>query len=57
MAEAAPAGAPIEKQEAPKRICEKCRNSYTLDAFEHGVAGQDCVCRRCLKVMGYKVQG
>ena len=57
MAEAAPAGAPIEKQEAPKRICEKCRSSYPPEAFEHGVAGQECVCRRCLKVMGYKVQG
>jgi hypothetical protein len=39
----------------PTQICEKCRNPYTLDHFQHGVEGQECVCRRCLQVMGYKV--
>ncbi len=37
------------------KVCEKCRSAYTLDHFAHGVPGQDCVCRRCLRVMGYKV--
>ncbi len=39
----------------PTQICEKCRNPYTLDHFQHGIEGQDCVCRRCLQVMGYQV--
>ncbi|MDR3671455.1 MAG: hypothetical protein P4L36_11450 [Holophaga sp.] len=55
MAEATPASTANAPQEAPKQVCEKCRNSYTLDHFQHGVAGQECVCRRCLAVMGYKV--
>ena len=38
----------------PTQICEKCRCAYTLDHFQHGVEGQECVCRRCLQVMGYK---
>jgi len=41
---------------APKQICEKCRNEFTLDQFEHGIQDQSCVCRRCLRVMGYKVK-
>ncbi len=60
MAEATPASAPAqgqEKQEIPKQVCEKCRNSFPLDQFAHGVQGQECVCRRCLAVMGYKVKG
>ncbi len=40
----------------PTQVCEKCRCPYTLDHFQHGVEGQECVCRRCLQVMGYKVQ-
>ena len=39
----------------PTQVCEKCRCMYTLDHFQHGVEGQECVCRRCLQVMGYKV--
>ncbi|GLH72029.1 hypothetical protein GETHLI_05310 [Geothrix limicola] len=39
----------------PTQICEKCRSPYTLEHFQHGVEGQECVCRRCLQVMGYKV--
>jgi hypothetical protein len=39
----------------PTQICEKCRSPYTLDHFQHGIEGQECVCRRCLQVMGYKV--
>ena len=53
MAEAAPA---TETQDVPKKICEKCRNLFPLDHFDHHVAGQECVCRRCLAVMGYKVK-
>ncbi len=53
MAEAA-TPAP-ETQEAPKKVCEKCRNAYGPEAFNHQVEGQECVCRRCLAVMGYKV--
>lgn len=49
----APAAAPAPPVE--KRICEKCRQSYPLDNFAHGVANQACVCTRCLRVMGYKV--
>jgi hypothetical protein len=41
--------------EVAKQICEKCRNSYPLEAFDHKVEGQGCVCRRCLTVMGYRV--
>ncbi len=40
----------------PKQICEKCRNEYTLEAFQHGITDQACVCKRCLIVMGYKVK-
>ena len=54
MAEVTPASAANEKQDIPKRVCEKCRNSFPLDHFNHGVEGQECVCRRCLKVMGYQ---
>jgi hypothetical protein len=39
-----------------KRVCEKCRNEYTLDHFQHGIQEQDCVCKRCLRVMGYRVK-
>jgi len=45
-----------ESASEPKRVCEKCRNEYTLDHFQHGVEGQDCVCRRCLSVMGYRIK-
>jgi hypothetical protein len=41
----------------PTQVCEKCRSPYTLDAFQHGVEGQECVCRRCLQVLGYEVKG
>ena len=54
MAEAA-ATTPEAKQEVPKRLCEKCRNEFPVEAFNHQVEGQECVCRRCLSVMGYKV--
>jgi len=54
MAEATPASAPV--QDVPKQVCEKCRNTYPLEQFAHGVQGQECVCRRCLAVMGYKVK-
>jgi hypothetical protein len=57
MAEATPANASSEQPEAPKRVCEKCRGEYAPEAFQHGVAGQECVCRRCLIVMGYRVKG
>ena len=40
----------------PKRVCEKCRNECPLDQFQHGVEHQDCVCKRCLRVMGYGVK-
>ena len=53
MAEATPNVAPSATE--PKQVCEKCRNEYTLDHFQHGVADQACVCRRCLTVMGYKL--
>lgn len=39
----------------PTQVCEKCRCKYVLSHFNHGVQGQECVCRRCLKVMGYDV--
>jgi hypothetical protein len=60
MAEATPAPVPQEApqeatQEDPKQVCEKCRNLFPLDHFKHSVEGQECVCRRCLAVMGYKV--
>jgi hypothetical protein len=54
MAETAPTQE-APKQDLPKRTCEKCRNQYTLEHFNHGVEGQECVCRRCLAVMGYRL--
>ena len=57
MADATPASTPAQAPEAPRRLCEKCRNLFPEDHFQHGVAGQECVCRRCLAVMGYKVKG
>jgi hypothetical protein len=39
----------------PTQVCEKCRSVYTLDQFNHGIEGQEAVCRRCLRVMGYQV--
>jgi len=56
MAEATPASAPTESRPEPKQVCEKCRILYPLAQFEHGVGGQECVCRRCLAVMGYQVK-
>jgi hypothetical protein len=56
MAEATPANVPAEPADVPKKLCEKCRIQYPLDHFDHGVAGQECVCRRCLAVMGYRVK-
>ncbi|WP_306600593.1 hypothetical protein [Geothrix sp. 21YS21S-2] len=55
MAEAVPATPAAEKQEVPKQVCQKCRIEYPLEAFNHAVEGQECICRRCLAVMGYKV--
>jgi hypothetical protein len=52
MAEATPEA---PKVEVPKKTCEKCRNAYPLDQFAHAIEGQECVCRRCLAVMGYQV--
>ena len=37
----------------PTKVCEKCRQKFTLVHFAHGIEGQDSVCRRCLKAMGY----
>lgn len=54
MSESTPAVA--ENAQVAKQVCEKCRNEYALDHFDHGVQGQECVCRRCLAVMGYKVK-
>lgn len=56
MAEAIPASTPQPTEEVPKQVCQKCRNSYPLDQFDPRVAGQECVCKRCLAVMGYRVQ-
>jgi hypothetical protein len=53
MAEAA---STAESAPVAKQVCEKCRNEYPLDHFNHGVPDQECVCRRCLRVMGYPVQ-
>ncbi len=39
----------------PTQVCEKCRSKYVLSHFNHGVEGQESVCRRCLQVMGYEV--
>ncbi|HOD32858.1 MAG: hypothetical protein BWY56_00597 [Acidobacteria bacterium ADurb.Bin340] len=41
--------------EVPKQTCQKCRLDYPLDHFGHGNADQACVCKRCLKAMGYRV--
>ena len=47
---------PNQAPEVPKKLCEKCRSLIPEDQFNHGVAGQECVCRRCLVVMGYRVK-
>jgi uncharacterized paraquat-inducible protein A len=44
--------APKDTTEATQ-VCEKCRCKYTLQHFSHGIEGQEAVCRRCLRVMGY----
>ena len=46
--------APKDATEATQ-VCEKCRWPYTLDHFNHGIEGQEKVCRRCLRVLGYRV--
>lgn len=46
--------APKDTTEATE-LCEKCRRPYTLAHFSHGIEGQDKVCRRCLRVLGYQV--
>jgi hypothetical protein len=56
MPEATPASTPPGTSEIPKKLCEKCRILYSQDQFDHGVAGQECICRRCLAVMGYRVK-
>jgi hypothetical protein len=43
------------KLEVPKKTCEKCRNTFPVDQFTEAVQGQECVCIRCLRVMGYQV--
>lgn len=53
MSESAPTA---ENAQVVQQVCEKCRNEYALEHFDHGVQGQECVCRRCLAVMGYKVK-
>jgi hypothetical protein len=37
------------------QVCEKCRLPYTLDHFRHGIEGYECVCRRCMQAMGYRL--
>ena len=39
----------------PTRVCEKCRGKYLLDQYNHGIEHLEAVCRRCVRVMGYKV--
>jgi hypothetical protein len=39
----------------PTQVCEKCRQKYVKAHFQHGIEGQECVCRRCLQVLGYPV--
>jgi len=53
MSETAPTA---ENAQVAKQVCEKCRNEFALEHFDHGVQGQECVCRRCLIVMGYMVK-
>lgn len=55
MAEGMPVAGETPKVEIPKKVCEKCRNSFLLDHFDHAIEGQECVCKRCLRVMGYPV--
>jgi hypothetical protein len=55
MAEITTATPEAPKVEVPKQVCEKCRNSFPLDQFTKAIPGQECVCTRCLKVMGYQV--
>lgn len=46
---------PAQTEAAPKRTCEKCRNAYGLEAFTHHVPDCECICDRCMRVMGYKI--
>ena len=46
--------APKDTQE-PVQVCDKCRGRFVLDHFNHGIYGQDSVCKRCLVVMGYRL--
>ena len=55
MADSIPA--PLDTQAPAQRLCEKCRHSFPLDQFVPYLTGLECVCRRCLQVMGYRLKG
>jgi len=46
---------PVQAPE-PDFLCEKCRHRYPANHFDHGFPGLGCVCRRCMRVMGYAVK-
>lgn len=39
-----------------QRLCEKCRHLFPLDQYTDEISGLECVCRRCLGVMGYRLK-
>jgi hypothetical protein len=39
------------------KLCEKCRHEFPKDQFADDLEGLECVCRRCLQVMGYSLKG
>jgi hypothetical protein len=40
-----------------QRLCEKCRHEFPLEQYTDEIPGLECVCRRCLGVMGYRLKG
>ena len=47
---------PAAATEVPQKLCEKCRHTFPPEQFVAELAGMECVCRRCLNVMGYGVK-
>jgi len=48
---------PPETSTQAQRLCEKCRHLFPLDQYTDEIPGLECVCRRCLGVMGYRLKG
>jgi len=48
---------PFVVAEPTQKLCEKCRHTFPEEQFVADLKGLECVCRRCLQVMGYRLKG